>query len=268
MKKIFAFILAGILVIGSCATVFAAPPAEAPSEVSVKQDGKAHNVYAFGTSLALVYADGSIDIFSIGPDGRVNVMMDGAVTENISNVSVPAGQRMRLALGNGSIIVRNVTAESGEAIKKQIDDAYAAGASSVELTSLTGVTAYRINEDGEIVNVDGVEVSINEPELFIYSIDGLAKLFEELLKELMAEDALRAAAEAEAAANARAKARGDYEVPAERPADASANVVDTPEAIDTPSSGSASGGTGSSSASPSGTASGSATPSTTAPSIP
>lgn len=267
MKKIFAFILAGILVIGSCATVFAAPPAEAPSEVSVKQDGKAHNVYAFGTSLALVYADGSIDIFSIGPDGRVNVMMDGAVTENISNVSVPAGQRMRLALGNGSIIVRNVTAESGEAIKKQIDDAYAAGASSVELTSLTGVTAYWINEDGEIVNVDGVEVSIKEPELSIYSIDGLAKLFEELLKELMAEDALRAAAEAEAAANARAKARGDYEVPAERPADASANAAPaaTPEAIDTPSSGSASGGTGSSSASPSGTASGSATPSTTAP---
>lgn len=244
MKKFFAFILAGILTIGSCATVFAAPPLEAPSEASVKQDGKAHNVYAFGTSLTLVYTDGSIEIFSIGPDGRVNVMMDGVVTENISNVSIPAGQRTRLALGNGSIIVRNVDAQSGEAIKKQIDDAYAAGETNIDLTSLVGAAAYKINEDGEIVNVDGMEVSIREPELSVYSIDALAELFEEMLKEIMAEDAARAAAEAEAAANARRS------VPAKKPVTSSGNTASAPEAIDTPSS-----NTGSSTASPSATGS-------------
>lgn len=194
MKKIFAFVLAGILAIGTCMVVFAAPPEEAPSEMAVAQDGKAHSVYVFGTALALVSTDGSIEVSSIGPVGRVDVMMDGVVIKNVSTVDIPAGQRTRMALEEGSIIVKDVTPESSEAVKKQIEDAYATGVESVDIAALTDVTAYKVNKDGAIEGADGKTAPANALEMSVTSVDAAVESFEEVMEEIAAEERAREAA--------------------------------------------------------------------------
>lgn len=209
MKKILGLMLAGVLALGTCMVVFAAPPTEAPSEMSVAQDGKSHSVYVFGTALALVSTDGSIEISSMGTVGRVDVMVDGVVTKNVATVDIPSGQRNKIALEEGSVIVKNVTAESGEAIKKQISDAYAAGATSVDLASLTGVTAYKVNEDGGIENADGKAVSSNALGMSVASVDATAESFAEVMEEIIAEDNAREAAEREAAAQSSSTVSGN-----------------------------------------------------------
>lgn len=200
MKKIFALVLAGILGISACMIAFAAPSDEEPSEVVLTQDENSHSVYAFGTALVLIYQDGSIEISSMGPAGRVDVMMDGVVIENVATVRIPAGQRTRLALEDGSIIVNNVTEESGEAVKEQIEESYAAGAESIDPASLTEVAAYRVNKAGKMENADGKAVTSEEAfGMSISSIDATVKSFLELMEEIMAEDRAKEAAAAQAA---------------------------------------------------------------------
>lgn len=194
MKKLFAFVLAGILAMGTCTVVFAAPPTEAPSEMAVAQDGKVHSVYVFGTALALISTDGSIEVSSIGPVGRVDVMMDGVVTKNVSTVDIPAGQRTRMALEEGSIIVKDVTPESGEAVKKQIEDAYAAGADSVNIATFTEVTAYKVNKDGAVEGADGKAAPANALEMSVTSVDAAVESFEEVMEEIAAEEKEKEAA--------------------------------------------------------------------------
>ena len=197
MKKIFAFILAGVLTLGTCMVAFAAPPTEAPTEMSIEQDGKSHSVYVFGTALALVFEDGNIEISNMGPVGRVDVMIDGVVTKNVASVDIPAGQRTKMALEEGSVILKNVTAESAESVKKQIDDAYAAGATSVDLASLTNVTAYKVNEDGDIENTSGKTVPANTLGVSVASVDTTVESFGEVMEEIIAEDNAREAAAAQ-----------------------------------------------------------------------
>lgn len=209
MKKILGLMLAGVLALGTCMVVFAAPPTEAPSEMSVAQDGKSHSVYVFGTALALFSTDGSIEISSMGAVGRVDVMVDGVVTKNVASVDIPSGQKTKIALEEGSVIVKNVTAESGEAIKKQISDSYAAGATSVDLASLTDVTAYKVNEDGGIENADGKAVSNNALGISVASVDATAESFAEVMEEIIAEDNAREAAEREAAAQSSSTVSGN-----------------------------------------------------------
>lgn len=209
MKKILGLFLAGVLALGTCMVVFAAPPTEAPSSMSVAQDGKSHSVYVFGTALALVSTDGNIEISNMGPVGRVDVMMDGVVVKNVASVSIPAGQKTKLALEEGSIIVKNVTAESGEAIKKQIDDAYAAGATSIDLTSLTDVTAYKVNEEGSIENAEGKAVPNNALGMSVASVDATVESFAEVMEEIIAEDNAREAAAAAAAATRNSTVSGN-----------------------------------------------------------
>lgn len=209
MKRFLGLILTVALALGTCMVVFAAPPTEAPSEISVAQDGKSHSVYVFGTALALVSADGSTEISNMGPVGRVDVMMDGVVIKNVASVSIPAGQKTKMALEEGSIIVKNVTAESGEAIKKQIDDAYAAGATSIDLASLTDVTAYKVNEDGDIENANGKAVSNNALGMSVASVDTTVESFIEVMEEIIEEDRVRAVREAAATVSGTATVSGN-----------------------------------------------------------
>lgn len=181
MKKVLALVLAGVLAIGTYTVAFAAPPTEAPSEMSVEQDGKSHSVYVFGTALALVSEDGSISISSIGPVGRVDVMIDGVVIKNVASVDIPAGQKTKMALDENSIIVKNVTAKSGEAVKKQIEAAYAAGASSIDLETLTDVVAYKVSADGVVENADGVAVPVSTLEMSVNSVDATVESFREII---------------------------------------------------------------------------------------
>ena len=71
IPKTAAFAMAAALALP--VTVCAAPPTTAPIEMSVKKDGKTHNVYVFGQSLALISTDGSIEISCMGSVGRVDV---------------------------------------------------------------------------------------------------------------------------------------------------------------------------------------------------
>lgn len=181
------------------ATVSAAAPATTPIEVSVKQDGKTHKVFVFGQSLALVSTDGSIEISTMGPVGRVDVMIDGVLTKNVSSIDIPANQQTNMVLDENSIIVKNVTAESGEAIKSQISSAYASGASSIDLASLGNVAAYKINADGQIVNANGNTVSSNAIGLSVASTDNASAAFSAELRAIEAAASEAAAAEASAA---------------------------------------------------------------------
>ncbi len=210
MKKLFAFILASVLTLSTCMVVLAAPPTEAPSEMSVEEDGKTHSVYVFGTALALMFSDGGIEISSMGPVGRVDVMMDGVVIKNVSSVNVPAEQKTKMALEADSIIIKNATKESGEIVKKQIEDAYASGVDSIDLSSLDNVTAYKVNEDGDIENANGEAVSANALEVSIASVDTTVESFGETMAEIIAEDKAKEAAEQQkrAASNPPAKKSG------------------------------------------------------------
>ena len=175
-------------------TVSAAPTTAAPIEVSVKQDGKVHNVYVFGQSLALVSTDGSIEISCMGPVGRVDVMIDGVLTKNVASIDIPASRQTKMVLDENSIIVKNVTAESGAAVKKQISDAYASGKASVDLASLAGVTAYKISTDGQVEDASGKAVTSNVIGVSVSSTEAVSESFAEEMKEIKI-----AAQEAEAA---------------------------------------------------------------------
>lgn len=196
ISKVAVFTMAAALALP--ATVYAAAPTTAPIEVSVKQDGKTHKVFVFGQSLALVSTDGSIEISTMGPVGRVDVMIDGVLTKNVSSIDIPANQQTKMVLDENSIIVKNVTAQSGEAIKKQISDAYASGAVSIDLASLGNVTAYQINADGEAINASGNAVSSSVIGMSVSSTDAAVVAFTAEIAEIKAETAITARAEQEA----------------------------------------------------------------------
>lgn len=183
ISKVAVFTMAAALALPT--TAYAAAPAAAPVEVSVKQDGKTHKVFVFGQSLALVSTNGSIEISTMGPVGRVDVMIDGVLTKNVSSIDIPANQQTKMVLDENSIIVKNVTAESAEAIKKQISDAYAAGAVSIDLASLGNVTAYQINADGQAVNASGKAVSSNAIGISVSSTDAAVAAFTTELSEII-----------------------------------------------------------------------------------
>lgn len=165
-------------------TVLAAPNTTAPIEMSVTQDGRTHKVFVFGTALALAYTDGSIEISNMGSVGRVDVMIDGNLTKNVSSIDIPAGQKTKLVLDEGSVLVKNVSAEAGEAVKKQINASYAAGASSVDLSSLAGVAAYKINANGALENTAGNVVSANAIGMSVTSVDTAAAAFTAEITEI------------------------------------------------------------------------------------
>lgn len=207
MKKnvlVKAAVLAMSAVLMMPATVLAAPSASAPVEMSVKQDGKTHKVFVFGTSLALVSTDGSIEISSIGPVGKVDVMIDGNLTKGVDSIDIPAGQLTKMVLDKDSVIVKNVSAETAKAVKKQISNAYAAGADSVDVASLTDVTAYKVNEDGTLSNAAGTTVSSKDLELTVSSVETASASFTAEINDIVKREAEAAAAEAEAKAKAAA----------------------------------------------------------------
>lgn len=198
-------------------TVCAAPPTTAPIEMSVKQDGKTHNVFVFGQSLALISTDGSIEISCMGSVGRVDVMIDGVLTKNVASIDIPASQRTKMVLDENSIIVKDVTAESGAAVKKQISDAYASGAASVDLASLAGVTAYKVSESGQVEDASGKAVTSKAVGVSVTSTEAASVSFEEEMKEFEiaeqeAEAAVLEAKEKEAAAIANVTSSDDKTV--------------------------------------------------------
>ena len=165
--------------------VHAAPPTSAPIEMSVAQDGKTHKVFVFGTSLALVSTDGSIEISNMGPVGRVDVMIDGNLTKNVASIDIPAGQQTKMVLDKNSIVVKNVSAESAESVRKQISDAYAAGADSVDLASLANVTAYKVNENGALENAAGNTVSSAAIGMSVSSVNAASASFTAEIAEIV-----------------------------------------------------------------------------------
>lgn len=167
------------------ATVLAAPPTSAPVEMSVTQDGKTHKVFVFGTSLALVSTDGSIEISNMGPVGRVDVMIDGNLTKNVASIDIPAGQQTKMVLDKDSVVVKNVSAETAESVKKQISDAYAAGADSVDLASLANVTAYKVNANGTLENAAGNTVSSAAIGMSVSSVNAASASFTAEIAEIV-----------------------------------------------------------------------------------
>lgn len=225
-----AAVLAMSAVLAMPVTVYAAPPTSAPIEMSVKQDGKTHKVFVFGASMALVSTDGSIEISNMGPVGRVDVMIDGTLTKNVSSIDIPAGQHTKMVLDEGSVVVKNVSAESVEAVKKQINDAYSADAGSVDLAALANVTAYKVNENGTLVNTAGNTVSSTGIGMTVSSVDAASTAFTEEITEIVQREAIEADAAATRAAIDAAPA---------------APAVETPKKGKKPSSsGSSSGGSG------------------------
>ncbi len=163
-----------------------------------------HRVCVFGSSLALVASDGSVDISPIGSLTGVDVMIDGVITKNVSGLTAPAGQIKQMILDEDSIIVQNATPESGEAVKKAIQDAYAAGATTIDLSTLAGVTAYKVDESGNVTGADGKIVPSSVTGVSVVSAGEAYEDFVEEVTEIRnAEIAAEAERErAEAAANA------------------------------------------------------------------
>lgn len=210
------------------ATIYAAPPTTPPVELSVKQDGKAHKVFVFGTSLALMSTDGSTEISNMGPVGRVDVMIDGNVTTNVATINIPAGHLSKLALEEGSVLIKNVSPETGAAVKKQISDAYAAGATTVDLASLANVTAYKVNENGSLTNAAGSTVSAVSTGVSVSSVAETSASFTAEIQEIIVREA------AEAAEKAAREAMAIAPAPAPAPASSvSGNSVDTGDNDDT-----------------------------------
>lgn len=225
IPKTAAFAMAAALVMPI--TVCAAPPTTAPVEMSVKQDGKTHKVFVFGQSLALVSTDGSIEISCMGPVGRVDVMIDGVLTKNVASIDIPASQQTKMVLDENSIIVKNVTAESGEAIKKKISNAYASGAASIDLASLAGVTAYKVSADGQVEDASGKAVTSNVIGVSISSTEAASAAFTEEIKEIeIAEKVAETAAlEAEVASSVSVTSSDDKKVSSSVSAGGSSSVT-------------------------------------------
>lgn len=177
-------ILAMSIALAMPTTVLAAPSTPAPIEMSVSHDEKAHKVFVFGTSLALVYTDGNIEISTIGPVGRVDVMIDGNLTKNVASIHIPAGHLSKMVLDKDSVVVKNVSSETAEAVKKQISDAYAAGADSVDVTFLANVTAYKVNENGTLTNAAGKTVSSKEIGMTVSSVEAASTSFTAEITEI------------------------------------------------------------------------------------
>lgn len=157
-----------------------------------------HKVCVFGSSLALVASDGSVDISPIGNLTGVDVMIDGVITKNVSGLTAPAGQIKQMILDEDSIIVQNATPESGEAVKKAIQDAYAAGATTIDLSTLAGVTAYKVDESGNVTGADGKAVPSSVTGVSVVSAEEAYGDFVEEVTEIRnAEIAAEAAAEEE-----------------------------------------------------------------------
>ena len=194
--KVLVSVMALAMVLTVPAFVQAAERGEAV-EMSVAEDGKTHSVCVFGTSLTLVSTDGSIEVAPIGGLTGVDVMIDGVVTKNVSAFSAPAGQRTRMTLDEGSILVNNVTAENSAAIKQQVSEAYAKGAEIVDLSTLS-VEAYTIDKSGEMKDASGNKVSSRTIGMDVSSTEERNFNFVEEIKEIRqaeiaAENAARAA---------------------------------------------------------------------------
>ena len=210
MKKNHLLTKAAVLAMSAAlampATVLAAPPTPAPIEMSVTQDGKTHKVFVFGTSLALVSPDGGIEISNMGPVGRVDVMIDGNLTKNVASIDIPAGQQTKMVLDKGSVVVKNVTAETAEAVRKQINDAYAAGAGSVDLASLANVAAYKVNANGTLENAAGNTVSSASVGMSVSSVSAASAAFTVEIQDIVVRAEMAAAEKAAAEAAAAAPA--------------------------------------------------------------
>ncbi len=201
MKK---SIISKILVLTLCLSMALVVPAISlaaergePTPMTVNNDGKAHKVCVFGTSLALVGTDGSVDISPIGKLAGVDIMLDGVVYKNVSTMDAPAGLVKKMVLDKGSVLVKNVTPESGEAIKQQISEAYAAGATTVNIADLGNVTAYKVNEDGKMENASGTVVDAKTTGLGSSVSEAYADFSEEMetiIQEQWEEEAQEAGA--------------------------------------------------------------------------
>lgn len=188
MKKgVIAKVLVSVMSLAMVLTIptvsLAAERGGEPVEKSVAEDGKTHSVCVFGTSLALVSTDGSIEISPIGGLTGVDVMIDGVVTKNVSTFSAPAGQKTRMTLDEGSVIVNNVTAESGAAVKQQINEAYAAGATTVDISTL-GVTAYKVDESGEVKDASGSKINSSVVGVEVRSVEEAGSSFTKEIEEI------------------------------------------------------------------------------------
>lgn len=187
-----------------------------------------HKVCVFGSSLALVAPDGSVDISPIGNLTGVDVMIDGVITKNVSGLTASAGQIKQMILDEDSIIVQNATPESGEAVKKAIQDTYAAGATTIDLSTLTGVTAYKVDESGNVQGADGKTVPSNVTGVSVVSAEeAYGDFIEEVVEIRNEEIAAEAEAKArEAAANAPAKPAAQESEESEKKSGSSVCPVD------------------------------------------
>lgn len=103
--------------------------------------------------------------------------------KNVSTFNAPAGQKTRMTLDEGSVIVNNVTAESGASVKQQINDAYAAGATTVDISTL-GVTAYKVDESGEVKDASGSKINSSVVGVEVRSVEEAGSSFTKEIEEI------------------------------------------------------------------------------------
>lgn len=152
-----------LLIMVPSAHIYAAEVSDEIIEVS--QDGNAHRVIAFGKSIAIVYSDGRMEIIPNNPSGRIDVMIDGLVTQGIGTVIIPAKSRTDMVLEEGSFIIDNISEEQAIALKTMTAESCSNDTVIESLAVIEGqeylqnVNAFAVGSNGTLQNSEGTEVS-------------------------------------------------------------------------------------------------------------
>lgn len=193
LKAALVAIAACTMLAGASMSVLAAEP----NEVSVEQDYKGHKVVVYGTALALVKGDGTIEITPIGQTGLIDVMVDGKIQTGVTTCTIPDSKSTAMILEEGSIVVKNLTAEEAAAVKAAVQKSIADGVSEIEPASIGAGTAYKVNESGDLTDALGRTVWASVSGVNVTSVEEATVSFTEEIEAIRQADEI-AAAEAKA----------------------------------------------------------------------
>lgn len=133
--------------------------------IEVPEDGKDHTVAAFGTSIAMVYPNGKMEIIANNPSGRIDVMLDGEVIKGIGLITIHAQNKTNMVLEAGSYFVSNISEQQSDSLKRAVADGLAkdmpvSSPSAIEnQNGMQGVNAFVVGQRGELQASDGTAVS-------------------------------------------------------------------------------------------------------------
>lgn len=153
------------LIMAPSAHIYAAEVSE--QKIEVPQDENGHRVIAFGKAITIIYADGRMEIIPNNPSGRIDVMIDGLVTQGIGIVIIPAKSRTNMVLEEGSFIINNINEEQAAALKKMTLESLSADTVIESLAVIEGqkdlqnVNAFAVGSNGTLQNSEGAEVSVD-----------------------------------------------------------------------------------------------------------